>query len=97
MVFRQEKDQLVWEHSQERIQIEPWGKDALRVRGMVNGQAKAEALNALLPPESCTTEITISPEQASIRNGMIRAEIGLQGTVRFLHNETNQELVAEVW
>ncbi|MFN2152975.1 MAG: family 31 glucosidase, partial [Anaerolineales bacterium] len=97
MVFRQEKNRLIWEHSQERIQIEPWGKDALRVRGMVNRQAKAETLSALLPPEPCPVVIAITPEQASIRNGMIRAEICPQGTVRFLHNETQQELVAEVW
>jgi alpha-D-xyloside xylohydrolase len=97
MVFRQEENALIWEQGQEKITIEPWGSDSLRVQGMVNGQVKDEALSALLIPNYYTAEITITPQQASITNGTITAQLCPQGTVRFINNLTSEKILAEVW
>lgn len=97
MLFYQHHNKLTWELGQETIHIEPWGSDSLRVRGMINGQTKDEVLSALLVPDPISANISITSEQASISNGMITAQICSQGTVRFINNQTNQELLAEVW
>jgi alpha-D-xyloside xylohydrolase len=97
MVFQQEDNTLIWEYNQEKIKIEPWGLDSLRVQGMVNGQLKNETLNALLTPEPSSPQIKITPQEASITNGAITAQLCPQGTVRFINNFTNEEIVSEVW
>ena len=97
MAFRQEENKLVWEMGQERIQIEAWGPEALRVRGVLNAQIEDDPLSALLEPVPTNAEITIGNEQASIKNGALKAEIDSLGTVRFLNDATGEELIAETW
>jgi alpha-D-xyloside xylohydrolase len=97
MAFRQEKNKLIWGQGQERIQIEPWGPDALRVRGALNIPIVDDSLSALLDPLPSSVEIIISNEQASITNGKLRADISSLGTVCFINNKTNQEMIKEVW
>ena len=97
MAFRQEEYKLVWEMGQERIQIEAWGPEALRVRGVLNTQIEEDPLSALLEPVPTNADITIGNEQASIKNGALKAEIDSLGTVRFLNDATGEELIAETW
>ena len=97
MTFRQCQNMLIWEMGQERMQLEPWGPNSLRVRGLVNGYAKDDSLSALLDPTPTTAVIAIDTHQASITNGALRAEISSLGTVRFVNVETSQELIAEIW
>jgi alpha-D-xyloside xylohydrolase len=97
MAFCQHQNTLVWKMGQERIQIEPWGRNSLRVRGMVNENIKAESLSALLETQPLNAEITIGSEQATITNGQLQAQVSSLGTVRFINKETNQELLAENW
>lgn len=97
MSFRHCKNTLIWETGQERMHIEPWGPDSLRVRAAVNGASKDDALSALLQPPPETADISIRSDLATITNGMLRAEITAQGSVRFINNQTEQELFAEMW
>lgn len=98
MTFRQQENKLIWEMGQERIQIEPWGPDALRVRGALNlPLPEDDPLNALLDPAPADPEIVIGDKQASIKNGSLTAEISALGTVRFVNGASGEELLAEIW
>ena len=65
--------------------------------GSLNAQIVDDPLSALLDPIPMNAEITISDEQASIKNGALKAEIDALGTVRFLNDATGEELIAETW
>lgn len=96
MTFHKHQNVLIWELGQERIQIEPWGADALRVRGSLNAPIMNDPLDALLEPVLTTPEIIINDEEASIQNGVVTAKISSQGTLSFFNNKTNQELLSEI-
>jgi len=97
MTFCQYQNMLIWERGQERLQIEPWGPEALRVRGALNAQITDDPLNALLDPVPIDAEIVVGDEQATIQNGALKAEISPLGTVRFVNDSTGEELLAEIW
>ncbi len=96
MTFHKHQNVLIWELGQERIQIEPWGADALRVRGSLNAPIMNDPLDALLEPVLTTPEIIINDEEASIQNGVVTTKISSQGTLSFFNNKTNQELLSEI-
>ena len=97
MIFHQQKNILIWKLGQEQIQIEPWGANALRVRGTLNSHLENDPLNALFDPIPSTPKIEIGAEQASIHNGALTAEISALGRIRFVNNITGKELLAEIW
>ncbi|MCP4167198.1 MAG: glycoside hydrolase family 31 protein [Chloroflexi bacterium] len=97
MTFQQEANKLIWEMGQERIQLEAWGPDALRVRDALNAQITDDPLSALLAPLFLDAEIIIGDEWASIRNGALKADISSFGTVRFSNVSSGEELVSETW
>ncbi len=91
--FRQEKNMLLWEQNHEIVQIEPWGRDSLRVRSTIGGAIRDDFVSALLPPTSTDAEITIGSTESTIRNGQITARVSSEGLIRFFHATT--ELLAE--
>lgn len=97
MIFQRQENTLIWKLGQEQIRLEPWGTDALRVRGVLNSQIEDDPLNVLLDPHPLTPEIEIGAERACIRNGALAAEISALGQVRFVNANTEEELLAEVW
>lgn len=97
MIFHQKDNALIWRSGQEQLQLEPWGPDALRVRGTLNSHIENGRLSALTDPPHTHPEIHIAPQQASIRNGVLTAEVTPQGTVCFVNNATGEELLAEIW
>lgn len=60
----------------EKLLIEPWGENSLRVRSVMMGEI-LDTDFALLPPKECQAEVVIGEETASIRNGKIQAVIEL--------------------
>lgn len=96
MAFWQHQNKLIWKLGQERIQIEAWGAESLRIRGTLNPRIEDDLLNALVDPIPSHPVIEIGTEKASIRNGSLTAEISAQGTIRYINNTTGKELLAEV-
>ena len=94
--FRREGHRLVWSMHQETVQIEPWGKDSLRVRATPGPRLLEQdwALLALPPQEP---EIAIGEERATIRNGRLQAEIDHEGRLRFFKAPGGEEILAEEW
>jgi alpha-D-xyloside xylohydrolase len=93
--FRQQQNALQWERNHETVQIEPWGRDSLRVRSTISAGIRTDLLSVLLPPAETHAQITIGAEGATIRNGAISATVSLEGIIRFSNTAGDTELLAE--
>ncbi|MGJ7905952.1 TIM-barrel domain-containing protein [Actinopolyspora sp. H202] len=87
---------LEWNHGQETVRIEPWGRDSLRVRA---GFAPLvdDLPGALVerPESGEVPEITVEDSLARITNGALAAEIDTAGMLRFVDTGDGTELLAE--
>jgi alpha-D-xyloside xylohydrolase len=94
--FEVEGNVLVWRSGPQTLRIEPWGRNSLRVRATVNPQWRALP-GALGPvsPVGPAPEITIYADGASIRAGLIRADVSTEGQISFRNAETDALLLAE--
>ena len=97
MPFTFETNALIWRNGPETVRIEPWGADSLRVRATQGAAIRSDLPGALgtTPPASSDAEIAIGPERASIRCGLIRADLTAEGQIRFTNAETGAALLAE--
>ncbi|MDR2303104.1 MAG: glycoside hydrolase family 31 protein [Treponema sp.] len=105
MAFVKEQNGLMYRYDAEKLVIEPWGENSLRVRSTrlaeMPGCAEKAGLDsgntddwALLPQKSCNTDIKISDEGASIKNGRIEAKISKIGQIR-IYNQKGELLLNE--
>ena len=94
-IFTQQGNRLVRRQGPELLWVEPWGKDALRVRA-TRMAAMPEQDWALLPPKEASAQIIISGGEASIQNGAVTAKIEAGGDIRF-YNAAGQLLLREQW
>lgn len=80
----------------ERLLIEPWGRDALRVRSTMQADFGQEhwALDAERPPGVADINITDGGDSASIRSGDILARIDPRGQISY-YNAGGDLLLAE--
>ena len=87
-MFHSEKSSLVREYANERLVLEAWGKDSLRVRSTMRACFEDQSW-ALVPRESAETpEISIQGDgSASITNGRITARVDPRGQIAFLNRE----------
>lgn len=96
MYFSEENGALVFSHNGEKVKIEAWGKDALRVRSTMLGnfQSNVWALTEKIEPtysqvnigieESKTWDGTLKQENiATITNGRIKAVVNCVGIISF--------------
>ena len=94
-MFDREKSSLVREYAGEKLIIEPWGKDSLRVRSTMRPAFEDEDW-ALLPRERAEEpEISIRGDgSASITHGRITARVDPRGQIAFL-NQKGEILLEE--
>ena len=97
MLFDRESSALIWRDGHEIVRIEPWGADSLRVRATQGAAIRSDLPGALgtMPPASADAEIAIEPECASIRCGLIRADVTAEGQISFCNVATGATLLAE--
>ncbi len=81
MYFTKNNDVLIAERRNETIRIEPWGRDALRVR--VTRNAKFSGADNALMPASSAAEITEDSHGALITNGKISCFVSNDGGLEF--------------
>lgn len=93
--FRQQNNMLLWEQNHEMMQIQPWGRDSLRVRATISAGIRDDLVSVLLPPAETDAQITIGAEGAIIRNGALTASISPEGLIRFSNTANGTELLAE--
>jgi len=92
-VLFEKNGRLVRQYDTEKIWIEAWGKDALRVR-VTKNQAIAQEPWALLPADGTGAKVVIDGQKAAIKNGKITAEIGEDGRIVF-KNQNGKVLLGE--
>lgn len=81
-IITQEQGRLVWRFDRETLWVEPWGRDALRVRGTKNSRMEEESW-ALLPQPETQGEIQVRGFEAVVRNGNITARLQEDGRLVF--------------
>ncbi len=89
MYFSQNNDRLIAKRSNETVLVEPWGKNALRVRATQNSSFLGG--NKALSDKTGTAEITVNEHYAEIRNGKLRCAVYDNGHIEFF-NETESIL-----
>ena len=77
--FEQKGNALCYRYEAERVRIEPWGADSLRVRAWKTAEMDPADWALIKPEKEITPEIEVREDGATIRNGKIRAEINLIG------------------
>lgn len=92
-LFRIEGNRLIREYDAEKLWIEPWGPNSLRVRATHLAEMGGEDW-ALLPQRQMETSIVVNGDTASITNGKIRADISAGGKITF-YNWKNEMLLQE--
>jgi len=85
MRFYQDNNKLIGRENYETLCIEPWGRNAVRVRSTINAN--------IVPGDTALTEavekqgmITITEEFAQIVNGKLKVTVGNGGYIRFYKN-----------
>lgn len=73
-ILSYENNKLIWQFNGEKLIIEPWGENSLRVRSTVLGEV-LDTDYALLPVREVASKIEIKENKASITNGKITALI----------------------
>lgn len=91
--FSVEGNRLIRKYDFEKLWIEPWGENSLRIRSTHNASTQQEDW-ALLPQKPLTAQIQINGDTASIINGKIRARISAGGKITF-YNSKNEVILEE--
>ena len=91
--FSIDGNRLIRRYDSEKLWIEPWGENSLRVRA-TNEAAVEQEDWALLHQTALTAKIEINGDTASITNGRIRAVVSEGGKVTFF-NQNNKVLLEE--
>ena len=91
--FERNGNALCYRYGAERLRIEPWGENALRVRAWKQAEPDPQDW-ALLPQADCDTVIQVREDGGSIVNGKIRAELNLIGKLTF-YNQRGEVLLEE--
>lgn len=92
--FEQKGNALCYRYQAERLMIEPWGENSLRVRSVKQAEMPAEDWALLSPARACQPEIIVREDGGEITNGKIRAEINLIGKLSF-YNQKGELLLEE--
>ncbi|MGP4038706.1 glycoside hydrolase family 31 protein [Gracilibacillus sp. D59] len=94
-VFTVEGNRLIREFDGEKLWVEPWGQDSLRVRSTYLASMTEEDW-ALLPQSDTKTNITVEDDRAIIENGKIRAVISAGGAGKTtFYNQKGEILLQE--
>ena len=92
---------FIWSFCNEHVRVDAWGTDSVRVRATL-GHGVSEELWALADDLRRDCEVRITPTDASLENGRIRASVDLQGTIRFVDMSRDdyvllEEIASPVW
>ncbi len=93
-ILKQENNRLIIINNNEKVWIEPWGEDSLRIRSTKQPSMPPEnwALEESIPYHEGIFKLT--EKGASLQNGKIRTEVTHQGKITFF-NDKNEILLEE--
>ena len=82
-MFVQEENALILKKGNETLKIEPWGKDALRVRSTLEPHFTGSVWGLTEEPKACKAKIKITSDGAEITNGKMTARLNNNGVLAF--------------
>ena len=85
-ILREKDGRLVVTDNNEKLWIEPWGENALRVRSTKMPRMPEENW-ALEEPHSASAEIKIGGKDATVKNGKIVAKVTKAGKITFYNSK----------
>ena len=85
-ILREKDGRLVVTDNNEKLWIEPWGENALRVRSTKMPRMPEENW-ALEEPHSASAEIEIGEKDATVKNGKIVAKVTKAGKITFYNSK----------
>lgn len=94
-MLRQKENKLIFHYDAEELWIEPWGKNAVRVRATKNAHMPQEDW-ALLSPVETKCTISVSENGADLVNGKLRVHLTAGGKIT-MYNQDGELLLEEYW
>ena len=93
-VFQMDGNRLVFHYDAEKLWVEPWGDNSLRVRATKQAVMPPEDWALLKVEEKSPSQAVLEEHQASITNGNIKAVISRYGKMTF-YNQKGEVLLEE--
>lgn len=95
-MLRQENNRIIFHYDAEELWIEPWGKDAVRVRATKNAVMPANDWALTRQEEPKEAAVSIGEQGAELKNGKLRVHITLGGKIT-MYNQKGELLLEEYW
>ena len=92
--FEERDGALCYRYDAERLMVEPWGENSLRVRASKEAEMPQELWALDKKPEGARADVEIGEFEARITNGKITAQINNIGKLTFL-NDKGEVLLEE--
>ncbi len=94
-MLKQIDNRIIFHYDAEELWIEPWGRDAVRIRATKNANMPEDNW-ALLSPEDAACEVDISKTGAMLKNGKVKVYITHGGKI-MIYNQKEELLLEEYW
>lgn len=85
-IIKEEQNRIIREYDGEKLWIEAWGKNGIRVRGSVINSVDTTKDWALLPQHT-TASICIQGKAAELKNGKLTAKLEENGKISFYRTD----------
>lgn len=95
-MLRQENNRIIFHYDAEELWIEPWGKDAVRVRATKNAVMPANDWALARQGESKEAAVSIGENGAELKNGKLRVHMTQGGKIT-MYNQKGELLLEEYW
>ena len=95
--FSSENQTLTWQENQQKVWLQPWGKNGLRVRANLAGRPldRPQALLEIAEVPGTDVAIHLGDGEATISNGSLQALVSADGRIRYAHAPSGKVLLAE--
>ncbi|KUI59382.1 putative family 31 glucosidase ORF2 [Cytospora mali] len=94
-MFSHAEDRLIYTYDHELLYLEPWGPNALRIRSTKSATMPAQDWALDEPVPTTRPEITMTPNQATITNGLVRATVSRRGKITMYNTATGALILEE--
>lgn len=94
-MLKQENGRIIYHYDAEELWIESWGKNAVRIRATKSAEMPKDNW-ALLSAEEVETQIEITEDGATLRNGKVKVCVSNGGKIT-IYNQKGKLLLEEYW
>ena len=94
-MFSQDGNRLVFRYDAEKLWIEPWGANALRIRATKSPRMPDENWALQMKVPSTKSSINIEDTEATITNGHVKAVVSHYGKIMIYNTSTGQLLLED--